>query len=74
MNNKYNWFYIPITVISIIVLMLQKAGPFTGRLTYVAFALFTILCVVLTIENKDSKGKMFGVILFFLFMFVVLLN
>ena len=74
MNTKYNWFYIPLTVISILVLMLQKAGLFAGQLRPVGFTLFTILCVVFVIENRRSKGKALGAILYFMFGLVVLLN
>ncbi|MBT2701072.1 hypothetical protein J7E79_27675 [Bacillus sp. ISL-40] len=74
MNNKNNWFYISLTVISIIVLILEKAGPFADKLRFVGFALFTIFCVAMIIENKDSKGKRIGAILYFLLGLVVLLN
>jgi hypothetical protein len=66
MKAKSNLFYIPLAVISFIVLLLDKAGPFVGQLRIVGFVLFTILCVGLIIHNKGSKAKILGVIIFYL--------
>ncbi|QIZ08961.1 hypothetical protein HFZ78_21525 [Priestia megaterium] len=74
MNKENKWFYISLTIISTIVLILEKAGPFADKLRFVGFALFTIFCVAIIIENKNSKGKIFGAILYFLFGLVVLLK
>lgn len=73
MNPRYNKFYIPLTIISIIVLMLHKIGPFAGQLRLVGFAIFTILCVALVLENRKSKGKAFMAIFYFLFGLVILI-
>ena len=74
MIKKYNWFYIPVTVLSIVLLLLEKTGPFVGKLRFLGFALFTLLCVALVVENKHSKGKILGAILYFLCGVVTLLN
>jgi hypothetical protein len=71
MNSRYNKFYIPLTIISIIVLMLHKIGPFAGQLRLVGFALFTVLCVALVFENWRSKGKALVAIFYFLFGLVI---
>jgi hypothetical protein len=63
---KYNWDYIPLTLISITVLILQKVGPYAGQLRDIAFALFTILCLALIMQNKNSKWKIFEAILYFI--------
>ncbi|WP_046181323.1 hypothetical protein [Domibacillus tundrae] len=73
MNTKYNWFYIPLAVISIIVLTLHKAGPLEGQLRPVGFALFTLLCVSFIVFNKNSRGKIIGAILYFIFGIVAFL-
>ena len=73
MNSRYNRFYIPLTIISIIVLMLHKIGPLAGQLRLVGFALFTILCIALVIENRRSKGKALAAIFYFLFGLVILI-
>jgi hypothetical protein len=73
LNSKYNWVYIPLTVISITVLILHKVGPYAGQLRHIAFALFTILCLALLMQNKNSKGKIFGAILYFIIGLIVFL-
>jgi hypothetical protein len=47
--------------------VLEKNGPFAGKLRLIGFVLFTIVCIAFAIENKHSKGKIVGVILYFLF-------
>jgi hypothetical protein len=73
-NKKNNWFYISLTVISITILTLEQAGPFADKLRFVGIALFTIFCGAIIIENKNSKGKIFGAILYLLFGLVVYIN
>ncbi|MBT2641487.1 hypothetical protein J7I80_04565 [Bacillus sp. ISL-41] len=73
MNPRYNRFYIPLAIFSIIVLILHKIGPFSGQLRLVGFALFTILCVALVTENRRSKGKALAAIFYFLFGLVILI-
>jgi hypothetical protein len=73
LNKKYNWFYIPLAIISIIVLILHMTGPLEGQLGVVGFALFTVLCVSIIVFNKDSKGNIFGAILYFIFGLVAFL-
>jgi hypothetical protein len=73
MNSRYNRFYIPLAIISIIVLILHKIGSFAGQLRLVGFALFTILCVALVIENKRSKGKALAAIFYCLFGLAILI-
>ncbi|MCM3575351.1 hypothetical protein M3172_19305 [Mesobacillus subterraneus] len=74
MNSRYNRFYIPLAIISIIVLILHKIGPFAGQLRLVGFALFAVLCVALVIENRRSKGKALAAFLYFLFGLVILIE
>jgi hypothetical protein len=74
MNSRYNRFYITLTIISIIVLILHKIGPFAGQLRLVGFALFTMLCVALILGNRKSKGKVLVAIFYFLFGLVILLS
>jgi hypothetical protein len=69
MKSPYNKIYIPLTIIAIIVLILHKIGPLAGQLRLVGFALFTILCAVLFIENRRTKGKALAAIVYFLFGF-----
>ncbi|MCP1156810.1 hypothetical protein [Bacillus infantis] len=71
MKPTYNKVYIPLTIIAIIVLILQKFGPLAGQLRLVGFTLFTILCAALVIENRRTKGKVFAAIVYFFFGFVM---
>lgn len=71
MKPTYNKVYIPLTIIAIIVLILQKFGPLAGQLRLVGFTLFTILCATLVIENRRTKGKVFAAIVYFFFGFVM---
>ena len=66
MDKKYKRFYVFLTITVFFVLFLHKIGPYEGQLRLVGFILFTILCIGLAVENKESKAKMIGVIIFFL--------
>ena len=66
MDKKYKRFYVFLAITAFIVLFLHKIGPYEGQLRLVGFILFTILCIGLAVENKESKAKMIGVIIFFL--------
>ncbi|PLR70688.1 hypothetical protein [Bacillus sp. UMB0728] len=67
MKSPYNKVYIPLTIIAIIVLILHKTGPLAGQLKLVGFTLFTMLCAVLVIENRRTKGRAVAAIVYFLF-------
>jgi hypothetical protein len=69
MKSPYNKVYIPLTIIAIIVLILHKTGPLAGQLRLFGFALFTILCAALVIENRRTKGKAVAAVVYFLFGF-----
>ncbi|RYI26925.1 hypothetical protein EVU96_19075 [Bacillus infantis] len=71
MKPTYNKVYIPLTIIAIIVLILQKFGPLAGQLRLAGFTLFAILCAALVIENRRTKGKIFAAIVYFFFGFVM---
>lgn len=73
MNTKYNLFYIPLAIISIIVLILHKVGPLEGKLRLIGLALFILLCGSLIVFNRDSKGKVFGAIIYLVLGLVVFL-
>lgn len=57
MKPTYNKVYIPLTIIAIIVLILQKFGPLAGQLRLVGFTLFTILCAALLSKIEELKEK-----------------
>lgn len=63
---KKKILFIIFFVISIIVLMLNSAGPFEGQFRIVGFILFTVLCLGLVITNRHSKWKVVAAILYWL--------
>ena len=71
MNKKLKRFYVLLATISIIVFSFHKIGPFEGQLRLVGLILFTILCIGLVVENKESKAKIIGIIVFYLVIGVV---
>ncbi|OCA84042.1 hypothetical protein A8F94_15025 [Bacillus sp. FJAT-27225] len=66
MNFNFKWLYISLAVISIVV------SPFATELRFVGYIVCIILSAALIIENKDSKGKVLGGFLYFIFLMVAL--
>ncbi|RXY98884.1 hypothetical protein DMO16_03900 [Fictibacillus sp. S7] len=61
-------FVIILAIISIAVFLLSKISSLHGTMQYIGFALFTVLCLTMTIVNRHSKSKMAITIVFFLFL------
>ncbi len=62
-----NWFFVPLALITILVLIMNRTGPLEGQLRPVGFLLFAILCISLTVICRHSKIKITGILLYFIF-------
>ncbi len=62
-----NWFFVHLTLFSILVLIMNRMGPLEGQLRTVGFILFTILCISIIKICRNSKWKIMGVLLYFIF-------
>jgi hypothetical protein len=56
-----------VTLIAITLQVLDRNGTFSGKLRLIGLALFTIICIAFAIENRHSKWKIIGLLLYFLF-------
>lgn len=65
-QNK-NVFFIFITVLSLLILLMDKLIPVTA----VGFCLFTILFLGIALMNRHSKAKLFIAIGFYLFIVIL---
>lgn len=48
-------------IISVIILMLNSAGPFEGQFRTFGFSLFTLLCLAIAIISRKSAWKVIGI-------------
>ncbi|ALC88903.1 hypothetical protein AM500_03125 [Bacillus sp. FJAT-18017] len=67
LKKENNWFFVPLALISILVLTMNRTGPLEGHLRPVGFILFTILCISLIVICRHSKWKITGILLYFIF-------
>ncbi|RHW43399.1 hypothetical protein D1B31_01685 [Neobacillus notoginsengisoli] len=67
LKKENNWFFIPLALISILVLTLNRTGPLEGHLRPVGFILFIILCISLIVICRHSKWKIAVILLYFIF-------
>ncbi|MBT2736604.1 hypothetical protein [Bacillus sp. ISL-7] len=65
MNTTKKLFTI-FAIISIVVLMLNSAGPFEGQFRVIGFILFTLLCLGIGIESRKSTWKVITITVFWI--------
>ena len=56
-SGKNKKFFILFFIVSVIILMLNSAGPFEGQFRTVGFILFTLLCLAIAIISRKSTWK-----------------
>jgi hypothetical protein len=62
-----NWFYVPLALAAVTVMILNRSGPWEGQLRTIAFVLFTILCISFLVLFRNSKWRIFGVLIYYIF-------
>jgi hypothetical protein len=60
-SDKNKKFFILFFIVSVIILMLNSAGPFEGQFRTVGFILFTLLCFGIAIISRKSSWKVIGI-------------
>ncbi|WP_121614193.1 hypothetical protein [Mesobacillus foraminis] len=57
---------IVIFMLGVIIIGLQNTAQYGEVLRVIGFILFTILCLLMAVENRKSKGKVIVVLFFWL--------
>jgi hypothetical protein len=59
-------FLMVLFMLGVIIIGLQNTTQYGETLRVIGFVLFTILCILIAVENRGSKGKVTVVVLFWL--------
>ncbi|MBY0148702.1 hypothetical protein [Neobacillus niacini] len=60
-SDKTKKWFILFFIVSVIILMLNSAGPLEGQFRTVGFFLFTLLCLAIAIISRKSAWKVTGI-------------
>jgi uncharacterized membrane protein len=60
-------FNIIIAILALVVLILDRVGPLRDKMDAVGFIIFTVICLVMIVINRQYKNKVIIGIIFYLF-------